>query len=94
MSLIKSILSPRISLLLIFLFLILDLVIQIYGDGDVYKYGHGISSILVKVAFAWSFLYPLLYWLIKRKTFRKNLVWIIIGFVPALYFIILSMLSK
>ena len=60
----------------------------------IYEYGILISSGLVYLAFLLSFLYPLIVWLKTKNDFRKNLVLAIFGFIPALYFIILYMLSS
>ena len=56
----------------------------------IYEYGILISKGLVYL----SFLYPLIVWLKTKNDFRKNLVLVIFGFIPALYFIILYMLSS
>jgi hypothetical protein len=60
----------------------------------IYEYGILISKGLVYLALVLSFLYPLIVWLKTKNDFRKNLVLVIFGFIPALYFIILYMLSS
>jgi hypothetical protein len=60
----------------------------------IYEYGILISKGLVYLAFLLSFLYPLIVWLKTKNDFRKNLVLVIFGFIPALYFIILYTLSN
>lgn len=61
----------------------------------IYKYGNLISRALVYVAFIMSFLYPLMVWLRSKNKaqLKQNRVIMVLGFVPALYYIVLSTLS-
>ncbi len=98
---VKLILSTKILLITIYLFLaqkfILNGFINSYRFSEqkyIYEYGILISKGFVYLAFVLSFLCPLIIWLKMRNNFRKNLELVIIGFIPALYFIILYTLSS
>jgi hypothetical protein len=97
----QFILSPNVILVVIFVFLIQGLLLkgrfEIYRFSDqtyIYKYGTLISRGLVYIALVLSFLYPLIIWSKAKNGFRKNLLLMFIGFLPALYFIILYALSS
>ncbi len=96
----EFIISPKILLITIYLFLAQNLLLrgkfQVYRFSEqeyIYEYGILISKGLVYLAFALSFLYPIIVWLKAKTDFRKNLLLVIIGFIPALYFIILYSLG-
>ncbi len=98
----QFIISPKVLLVLIFIFLAQGLLLkgqfEIYRFSDskyyIYEYGTFISKGLVYIAFVMSFFYPLIIWLKTKIDFRKNLTSVIIGFLPALYFIVLYTLSN
>ena len=97
----EFIISTKTLLITIYLFLaqkfLLRELFNSYRFSEqkyIYEYGILISKGLVYLAFVLSFLYPLIVWLKTRNDFRKNLVLVIIGFIPALYFIILYTLSS
>ncbi|MCK0125982.1 hypothetical protein MWU76_16440 [Gelidibacter sp. F2691] len=60
----------------------------------IYEYGLLISKGFVFVGFTLSFLFPLIVWLKTRADFNKQLPLLIVGFLPALYFIALYTLSN
>ena len=92
-------LDYRLLLLLIYLFLLQYFFLRgkIAGyqlsNRETYIHGKELSKGLVYVAFIISLLYPLIVWLQRKKDFKKNIVWLIVGFLPALYYIVLFMLS-
>lgn len=98
----ESIISLKILLIAIYLFLAQNLLLRGLGllnsyrfseQKYIYEYGILISKGLVYLAFGLSFLYPLIVWLKTRNDIRKNLILVIFGFIPALYFIILYLLG-
>ena len=93
MGIAKKILSPKTSLLLIYIPLILYIAVRIIG-GDVYTNTAIITRVLMYISFIWSFLYLPINWLFEKNQLKKRIKSIIIGILPALYFIILFFLSK
>jgi hypothetical protein len=97
----KFISSPIVLILIIYSLLAQGLFLkgafEVYRFSEknynIYKYSPLISKGLVYIAFIVSFLYPLIIWL-KTKELKKHLVLIFIGFLPALYFLILYALSN
>ena len=96
----RFLLFYKIVLILIFLFLAQYLILkgeyEVYRFSDkqyLYEYGKQFSKGLVYVGLILSILYPLIVWLKEKKEFMKNIVWVIIGFMPALYYILLFVLS-
>lgn len=61
----------------------------------IYEYGNLISRAWVYLAFLVSFLYPLIVWLRSKNKaeLKSNRVIMVLGFVPALYYIALITLS-
>lgn len=61
----------------------------------IYKYGNLISRAFVYVAFIMSFLYPLMVWLRSKNKaqLKQNRVIMILGSIPAIYYITLIVLS-
>ncbi|HSQ47704.1 MAG TPA: hypothetical protein VLM44_12405 [Lutibacter sp.] len=97
----QFIISPKVLLILIFIFLAQGLLLKgrfetyRFSDYyDIYEYGIFISKGLVYVAFALSFLFPLIIWSKTKIDFRKNMPLMIVGFMPALYFIVLYTFSN
>lgn len=97
----KFISSTKILLILIASFLIQGILFkgrfEIFKFSDhryLYEYGTFVSKVLVYIAFVLCFFYPLIVWLKTNNNFRKNLVLMILGFIPALYFILLYVFSK
>ena len=58
----------------------------------IYEYGILISKGLVYLALGLSFLYPLIVWLKTKNDFRKNLLLVFLGFIPAIYYIIVTII--
>lgn len=87
---------------MIIIFMLLAQGLLLKGSFEVYRFNHEhiyiygklVSNGLVYIAFFWSFLYPIIMWLRHRDIFKNNLILMIIAFLPALYFIVLSVLSK
>ncbi|PCH74925.1 MAG: hypothetical protein COB98_09635 [Flavobacteriaceae bacterium] len=93
--------APKTLLIVIYLMLAQKLLLagefQYFRNTEqsyIHEYGTKISKGLVYLAFALSFLYPLIIWLQTKNNFRKHLTIVIIGSIPALYFGILYMLSS
>ena len=92
----EFIISTKTLLIAIYLFLAQYLLlspglINSYRFSEqkyIYEYGILISKGLVYLAFGLSFLYPLIVWLKTKNDFRKNLLLVFFGFIPALYYII------
>lgn len=57
----------------------------------IYQYGSYINLITVLVSVGISFPYPLIVWSNNRKDWKKNVVWMFIGFIPFLYFAIMML---
>ncbi len=100
LGLMNKLLSHKTVLFFIFLFLAQYLILkgefEMYRFSDkkqVYEYGKYISKGFVYIGFILSFFYPLIVGLQNKKDFRKYIVWVILGFLPALYFVVLFALS-
>ena len=39
-------------------------------------------------SFGWSLVHPWFVWNERKKEWTKNLIWIVIGLIPVLYFVI------
>ncbi len=95
----KFILRPGVSIIFIFLLLVLGMLLkgkfEIYrfNHQNIYYYGKFISKGLVYLAFSWSFLYPIIMWFKQKDNFKKHLGLMILAFLPALYFIVVSLLG-
>ena len=93
--------SPKRLLIAIYLFLFQYLLLkgkfEIYRFSEqsyIYEYGILISKGLVYLAFILSILYPLILGIKDKKDFKKIIILAIIGFIPALFCIILFTLSN
>lgn len=93
--------SPYILIIIIYLFLAQNLFLkgrfEIYRFSEqkyLYEYGNLISKEFVYIAFILSFVSPLLIWLKTKKEFRDYKILTFIAFIPALYFILLYLLSS
>ncbi|WP_194850746.1 hypothetical protein [Nonlabens antarcticus] len=60
----------------------------------IYDYGILISKGMVYLAFALSFMFPLIIWINKKHSLKKKILLTIVGSLPALYFILLYSLSS
>ncbi len=96
----RFLLPYKIVLFLIFLFLAQYLILkgefEIYRFSDnkyLYENGKQFSKGLVYIGLILSALFPLIVWFQRKKDFKKNIVWVIIGFFPALYYTLLFILS-
>lgn len=97
----EFIISTKTLLIAIYLFLAQYLLLRRLGlinsyrfseQKYIYEYGILISKGLVYLAFGLSFLYPLIVWLKTKNDFRKNLLLVFFGFIPALYYIIVTII--
>ena len=55
----------------------------------VYEYGKLINFIMVFGSLGWSFFHPLIVWSNNRAVWKKYLIWILIGLIPLLCFLIM-----
>lgn len=58
----------------------------------VYKYGNVISRILVYIAFLLSVSYPLVIWLKEKKKCKENWIFLFLGTLPVLYYLLFFLL--
>lgn len=97
----KRFLTTKLIFVSIFVFLVqyffLPSLFQTFRFSDntffIYKYGRQVSRGLVYISLLISFLYPFLIWRKSKEYFKEHLVFVFIGFFPALYHIILYLLS-
>lgn len=54
----------------------------------VYQYGSYLNMIMVLGSLTWSFAHPLFVWMERKSEWKKSLIWILIGLIPVLYFLI------
>lgn len=52
----------------------------------IYQYGSYLNLLMVLSSVGWSFFHPLIVWSERKYEWKKNLIWIIIGLIPFLYF--------
>ena len=55
----------------------------------IYRYGMLSSDLLVFGSIGWSLLHPIIIWSEKKSDLKKYLVWIFIGMIPILYFLLM-----
>lgn len=97
----KVFFSPKTTTILIFGILVLCYFIPgwietlRFGDyNKLWGYGNALIKATVYSMFLWSFVMPFIIWIKDRKVFRRNILWVIIGFTPYIYFIVLAILSS
>lgn len=92
--------NPKTTAILIILTYLIALLIGIYVERFrfsnyrwVYVYGSYLKLILIFGSLTWSFFHPLIIWserkLDWKTTWKKQLIWIVVGLVPLLYFTIM-----
>jgi hypothetical protein len=99
--LVQIIISSKIVLILIFVFLVQGIflkgVFEVYRFSEqyyIYKYGNLISKAFVYLAFILSFLYPIIFWFKNKEILKKDIILVIIGLCPAIYFMLIYLLSS
>lgn len=95
MNLSKSTYSPKITSFIILGICMTGMLIgnyvQRFRGSDyrwIYQYGSYLNLLMVLGSIGWSFLHPIIIWSERKTEWRKNLIWILIGFTPFLYFAI------
>jgi len=62
----------------------------------IYQYGSYLNLIMVIGSLCWSLFHPLIVWSDRKaewKTeYKKQLIWILIGMIPLLYFVTMMIL--
>ena len=92
-------LDYRVLLLLIYLlllqyFFLRDIIVSYQiSDRELYVLGSKISKGIVYLGLVLSLSYPLIVKLQKRYIFREKLLFVLIGLIPAVYHIVLYILS-
>jgi len=86
---------PKYAAIVIFTGCLLGMLtarfVQVFRISDynwIYRYGSFISFALVAIMVGCSFLHPFMIFRDNKKTWKKHLMWIFIGFIPFLYFTI------
>ena len=52
----------------------------------IYQYGKLINYVLFISGLGWSMLHPIIVWNETKNKWKKHLIWILIGLIPAIYF--------
>ena len=81
-----------ISILFIFIVGVLIGIISEYFRYSNYRWIYNIGStlkfLMIICSIGWSFLHPILFFSKRKNEWKNDLIWIIIGFIPFLYFFI------
>lgn len=60
----------------------------------IWSYGNKMIKALIYFLFSCSLILPMIIWLKNRNIFKKKLLWVVAGFLPAVYFLTPFILSK
>ena len=60
----------------------------------IYQYGKYLNLILVIGSLGWSLFHPLIVWSEKKPNWKKHLIWMIVGLIPIIYFVLMMTIAE